>query len=333
MEESGYDAVAAVLPEVNRQGRYFWESFAERMQDRLGGLPATDGNGLFVDECLRAGAAAVPIAEQNTLWERDAPDSSSKRLRSIYELRIKLGLFYAASLRCLVHGVSRLQVSCGDAEWEAVSEEGQSFSAFAAGQEGEVEVSWTGAAADFGKACLASQVFLAPKEALMLTRRLAEEVYNNVSPGPSGLFALMLAAEGQGENEAVDVAEVFLHALGEAVAKKAVKVNSKTGGDLFITPEFWFLTAPRGIDSMIEVIGARRGAGRFQFSRHQVYDALRAGGYLVGFAARDNTALCGVKSRRWRKGIELRGLCISAGVLFSVRNAPLFEGTVNLMEV
>ena len=81
-----------------------------------------------------------------------------------------------------------------------MAEEGQSFSAFAAGQDGEVEVSWTGAAADFGRACLASQVFLAPEEALMLTPRLAEEVYNNVSPGPTGLFALMLAAESGGRN-------------------------------------------------------------------------------------------------------------------------------------
>ena len=134
------------------------------------------------------------------------------------------------------------------------------------------------------------------------------------------------------ETEAVDVAEIFLHALGEAVARKTVKVNSKMGGHVFITPEFWFLTAPRGIDNMIEVIGTRRGARRFQFTRHQVYDALRAGGYLVGIAAEDNTALCGVMSRRWRKVVELRGLCIAAGVLFSVQNAPLFEGTVKLME-
>ena len=332
MADSGYEAVVEVLPEVDRQGRHFWQSFAERVQGHFEGLPATDGKGSFVDECLRAGAEAVPIVRRNTLWEKDAPDSSRKRARGIYELRIKLGLFYAASLRCLVHGVSRLRVTCGDAEWQVVAEEGQSFSAFAAEQDCEVEVSWTGAAADFGRACLASQVFLAPEEALMLTPRLAEEVYNNVSPGPTGLFALMLAAEGGDETEAVDVAEVFLHALGEAVARKTVKVNSKMGGHVFITPEFWFLTAPRGIDSMIEVIGTRRGTRRFQFTRHQVYDALRAGGYLVGIAAEDNTALCGVMSRRWRKVVELRGLCIAAGVLFSVQNAPLFEGTVKLME-
>ena len=95
MAESGYEAVAAVLPEVDRQGRYFWQSFAERLQGRFEGLPATDGTGSFVDECLRAGAEAVPVARRNTLWQKDAPDRSRTRARGIYELRIRLGLFYA----------------------------------------------------------------------------------------------------------------------------------------------------------------------------------------------------------------------------------------------
>ena len=333
MAESGYEAVVEALPEVDRQGRYFWQSFAERMQDRLDGLPATEGDGSFVDECLRAGAAAVPVARRNTLWHKDAPNPSRTRARGIYELRVKLGLFYAASLRCLVHGVSRLRVTCGEAEWHAVSEEGQSFSAFAAGQYGEVEVSWTGAAADFGKASLASQVFLSPKEALRLTPKLAEEVYNNVSPGPSGLFALMLAAEGQdGGAEEVDVAEIFLHALGEAVAKKAVTVNNKMGGHVFITPEFWLLTTPIGVDCMIEVISSRRGQQRYRFTRHEVFEALRDGGYVVGVVEGKVTRHCALRSRRWRKPLELHGLCIAAGVLFSVQSAPLFEGTVSMME-
>ena len=331
MAESGYKAVVEVLPEVDEQGRHFWQSFAERLQGHFEGLPATDGKGLFVDECLLAGAEAVPIARRNTLWQKDAPDSSRKRARGIYELRIKLGLFYAASLRCLVQGVSRLRVTCGDAEWHVVEEEAQSFSEFVAGQDGEVDVSWTGAAADFGKACLASQVFLTPEEALMLTPRLAEEVYNNVSPGPSGLFALMLAAEGQGETESVDVAELFLHALGEAVARKSVKANNKMGGHIFITPEFWFLTNPMGVDFMIEVIGNRRGERRYAFTRHEVYRSLREGGYLLGVGEKD-TCHCVVKSRRWRKPLELHGLCIASGVLFSVQDAPLFEGTVSMMK-
>ena len=332
MAESGYESVVAVLPEVDRQGRYFWQSFAERLQGRFERLPGTDGTGTFVDECLRAGAEAVPVARRNTMWQKEAPDPSRKRARGIYELRIRLGLFYAASLRCLVHGVSRMRVTCGEAEWHGVSEEGQSFGDFAAGHENEVEVDWTNPAADFGKACLASQVFLAPEEALMLTPSLAEEVYNNASPGPSGLFAMMLAAEGLGETEGVDVAGVFLHALGEAVVRKAVKVNTKMGGHVFVTPEFWLLTTPVGLDSMIDFIGTRRGARRFRFTRHEVFEALREGGYLIGVLEEEDTPRCVLKTRRWKKPLELRGLCIAAGVLFAVHNAPLFEGTANMQE-
>ena len=333
MSKTGFEEVAEVLPERDRDGTYFWQGFAERIQHRLGGVPGIDGTGSFVDECLRAGANAVPAMRRNRLWQKGAPDTSDKQPRRVYELRIRLGLFYAASLRCLVQGVSRLRARCGEAEWHAVSEEGQSFSEFAAGQEGKVEVEWTNRAADFGATCMAIHVFLKAEEALLLTPELAQEVYNHVGPaGPSGLFGLMLVADGQAERPSVDVARVFLHALGEAVERKELKVNTRMGGHLFITPEFWVLTAPRGVDCMIEVIGTRRGARRHQLTRHEVYDALRAGGYLVGFAENDNTAPCVMKSRRWRKPAEMRGLCIAAGVLFSAREAPFFEGTVTIKE-
>ena len=195
-----------VLPELDRDDRYFWQPFAERLQHRFDGVPGTDGTGSFVDECLRAGARAVPVMRRNRLWQKDAPDVSNKRARRIYELRIRLGLFYAASMRCLVQGVSRLRVRCGEAAWQGVSEEGQSFSEFAAGQDGRVEVEWTHAAPDFGKTCLVMQVFFTAEEALLLSPELAEEVYNHVGPaGPSGLFGLMLVADGQAEKPSVDV--------------------------------------------------------------------------------------------------------------------------------
>ena len=333
MDKSGYEEVVEVLPGRDRDGTYFWQRFAERLQHHFEGLPGTGGNGNFVDECLKAGAAAVPVLRRNSLWEKDAPDRSSKQLRDIYETRIRLGLFYAASLRYLVQGVSRLRVTCGEAEWHGVSEEGQPFSQFASGQEDKVQVEWTGPAPDFGMACLVTQVFLKPEEALLLTPKLVQEVYNHVGPaGPSGLFGLMLVADGQEEKASVDVARVFLHALGEAVEQKALMTNTKMGGHVFITPEFWLLTTPKGLDFMIELIATRRGARRHQMSRHEVYDALRAGGYLLGVGQTDNTALCVLNSRRWRKPLELRGLCIAAGVLFSVQTAPFFEGIVTIKE-
>ena len=334
MADTGFDDVAEVLPQRDRDGRYFWQSFAERLQDRFEGLPAPEGGGLFVDECLRAGARAVPVMQGNSLWEQDAPDISEKQARGVYELRIRLGLFYAAGLRYLVQGVSRVRVVCGESEWKPVTEAGEAFKDFAARQEGEVEVTLrSGSAPGFGRACLVTQVFLTPEEALLLTPELAEEVYDHAcSVGPSGLFGLMLAADGQVEKTEVDVARVFLQALGQAVEQKSVKVNTKMDGQVFIAPEFWLLTAPRGVDCMLEVIGTRRGAKRYQFTRHEVYDALRAGGYLLGIAERDNTALCALKSKRWRKPVEMRGLCIAAGVLFSVHDVPFFEGTVTIKE-
>ena len=333
MGDTGYEDVAAVLPGRRRNGRYLWQGFAERLQDRFEGLPAPGEAGLFVDECLRAGARAVPVLEQNSLWEQDAPDISEKQALGVYELRIRLGLFYAASLRYLVQGVSRMKVTCGESEWKPITEEGESFKDFAARQEAEVDVAWSKVPPDYGQACLVTHLFVSPEEALLLTAELAREVYEHVcSAGPSGLFGMMLASDGQVETTEVDVARVFLQALGQAVQQKSVVVNTKMGGHVFITPEFWMLTAPRGVDFMIEVVRTRRGARRYQFSRHEVYAALRAGGHLLGIAERDDTALCVLKSKRWRKPVEMRGLCITAGVLFSAHDAPLFEGTVTLAE-
>ena len=334
MADTGYDDVVEVLPQRRRNGRYFWQAFAERLQDRFEGLPVPGEAGLFVDECLRAGARAVAAMQGNSLWEQDAPDISEKQARDIYELRIRLGLFYAASLRYLAQGVSRMRVTCGESAWKPVSEEGESFKEFAARQDGEVEVTLgSGSAPSFGEVCVVMQLFVTPEELLLLTPELAKEVCEHVcSVGPSGLFGLMLASDGQVEKTEVDVARVFLQALGQAVEQKSVKINTKMDGQVFIAPEFWLLTAPRGVDCMIEVIATRRGAKRYQFTRHEVYDALRAGGYLLGIAERDNTALCALKSKRWRKPVEMRGLCIAAGVLFSAHDVPFFEGTVTIKE-
>ena len=333
MGDSGYEDAVAALPQRRRGGRYFWQGFAERLQDRFEGLPAPGDGGLFVDACLRAGARGVGAAQQSSLWEQDAPDISDKQARGVYELRVRLGLFYAASLRYLVQGIAGMRVTCGESEWKPITEGGESFRDFAARQEGEVDVAWSKAAPDFGQACLVTQLFVAPEEALLLTPELAREVYEHVcSAGPSGLFGLMLASDGQAETAEVDVARVFLQALGQAVEQKLVKVNTKMGGHVFITSEFWLLTNPVGLDCMIEVVGKRRGARRLRVTRHDVFRALREGGYLAGGTEGRDTTHCVLKSRRWRKPLTLHGLCIAAGVLFSAHDVPLFEGTVTLVE-
>ena len=123
--------------------------------------------------------------------------------------------------------------------------------------------------------------------------------------------------------------------LGEEIleAIEGIKAGEIGRVHVFITPEFWMVTAPRGVDFMLEVIATRRGARRYRLGRHEVYSALRKGGYLCGIAEQDNTALCVLKSGPWRKPVELRGLCIAAGVLFSGKGAAFFNGTVTIKEV
>ena len=333
MSKSGYEEAVEALPARDTDGTYFWQRFAERLQHRFEGVPGTDGTGSFADECLRAGARAVPVMRRNTLWVKAAPDSSNKRARSIYELRIRLGLFYAASLRCLVQGVSRLRVRCGEAAWHGVTEEGQPFSEFAAGREDKVEVTWTNAAPDFGQACLAIHVFLKPEEALLLTPELAREVYENAGPdGPRGLFGMMLAAEGQAERLGVDVAGVFLEALAQCVDQGIVRVNTRASGHVFITPAFWLLTTPIGLDCVKDHLRTRRGQRRYDLSRERIFQALDADGHLA-----DRAAHAGGHAARvyevdvigWDKPLELYGLAIAAGsVPVRANAAGLFEGSV-----
>ena len=327
------DELAKVLPERAPDGRFYWQPFVDRIEKRFDGLPAPDGGDSFVRGCLAAGCRAVPVIRRNTLWENRAPPLSDRRARGVFELRIRLGLFFAASLRYLVHGACRLRAKVGDAEWHAVTEQEVSFRDFLAAHDGELDVAWSKALPDFGAVCLLVQFFFTPQEVVLLTPALTQEVFNHVRPEyAAGLFGRMLAADGQAEKKEVDVARVFLHALGEAVGKKSVKVNSRMGGHVFITPEFWLLTNPIGLDCVIELIGSRWGARRYQLTRHEVFKALREGGYLLGGLDGKDTRHCVLKSRRWRKPLELHGLCIAAGVLFSVPDVPFFWGAVMLKE-
>ena len=121
------DELAKVLPERDPDGRFFWQDYVNRITDRFDGLPAPDGGESFVRGCLAAGCRAVPVIRRNTLWENRAPPLSDRRARGVFELRIRLGLFFAASLRYLVHGACRLRAKVGDAEWHAVTEQEVSF--------------------------------------------------------------------------------------------------------------------------------------------------------------------------------------------------------------
>ena len=124
MDDWIVEEVKKVLPESDRQGRYFWRSFVERIDASLGGLDGPEGGNLFVRECIAAGCRAVPVVRRNSLWEQKAPPLSDKRERGVYELRIRLGLFFAGCLRHLVQGVGRLRVRAEGAEWYPVMDKG-----------------------------------------------------------------------------------------------------------------------------------------------------------------------------------------------------------------
>lgn len=337
-----------VLPEKDDEGRFFWQPFVERIEARLDGLPAPDGGESFVGECLAAGCRAVPVARRNGLWERQAPPSSDRRARGIYELRIRLGLFFAGSLRYLVHGLSRLRIEtqdgewrplnggmkAGAVEWNPIAGGGVSYREFVGGLEnGEAAVGWSDAEPRPSEVCLLSIFFLQDEERVLLSLGVTLEVMDYVQPGrPRGLFGRMLAADGQEKDEPVDVARVFLEGLAQAVSAKVIRVNTNNGGHLFVTPDFWLLTNPVGLDCVTEFIRNGGIGRRHDLTRHDVFGALRDGGYLMGVVVGKDNPRCVLRSRRWKGALELHGLCIAAGVLFSRHEVPFFEGTVTLIK-
>ena len=336
-----------VLPERAPDGCFFWQPFVERIEQRFDGLPAPDGGESFVGGCVAAGCQAVPVIRRNALWERQAPPLSDRRARGIFELRIRLGLFFAASLRYLVHGVCRLRIKIDDVEWHPglgglkaggrewhpVTGDGVSFRELLAGRAGEAPVvTWSEAVPGVGEVCVLAGFFFPFQEVNLLTPGLAGDVLACAQPGrPTGLFGRMLGAEGQVESEAVDVAGVFLEGLAEAVERKLLRVNTRMGGHLFVTPEFWLLTTPIGLDWVTEVIRSRKQGGRHDLTRHDVFGALRGAGCLVhGESGDSDTPLCVLSSGAWAGKLELHGLCIASDALPWKPVVPDFDGIVTL---
>lgn len=335
MDEWVLENVSKVLPESGPNGRYFWQSFVERIASRFSGLQGPEGGELFVRQCVSAGCLAVPVARRNSLWEQNAPDTSERDERAVYELRIRLALFFAGCLRHLVQGVGRLRVRSGDKEWYPVMERGASFAEFVAAAEGAVEVTWTRPVPDFGEAYFLVNAFLPPDEALMLTEGIAKEVFNYVRPDdPGGLFGMMMYDEGLLESVSVDVASVFLEGLAECVEAGIIRLNTRANGHVFITPEFWLLTTPIGVGDVRDYLRNRRHGSRHDFSRKGILKALSEKGCLVeGSEPRKGHAswICVVDVVGWDRPLELHGVPIRAEVLPArVRVASVFEGTVNL---
>ena len=333
MENWLFEEVKKVLPESDAKGRYFWHGFVERIEKRFDGLQAPDGNESFVKECIAAGCRAVPVARRSSLWEQKAPPASEKRARGIYALRIRLALFLAGCLRYVVQSSGRLRVIARDSEWYPVMENGVPFREFMAAQEKEVEVIWTNSVPDHGEAYFLLKYFFPLPDALMLTRPIAKEVLNYVRPDdPAGLFGMMLYDDGQLEKVSVDVAGVFLEGLVEAVDQKILRVNTRADGHVFVTPEFWLLTAPIGLGYVRDHLRNRRQGRRYNFPRHEIFGALSSDGHLATVKdGREGNAVwvCEVNAVGWDEPIELRGLAILVESLPIQPNVvAYFEGIV-----
>ena len=329
-----FDELAELLPERDPEGRFFWQEYVDRIAARFDGLPAPDGGESFVRGCLAAGCKAVTVMRRNVLWKNRAPPESERRDRAVFEFRVRLGLFIAASLRYLAHGAGRLRARAGDAEWHPLSGAEASYPAFLEAHGGAPDVAWSEKAPRFGEVCLGALFFFQRQEVALVSPALAREVLSFLDPErAAGLFGRMLAGDGQIDTAAVDVAEVFLEALVEAAGSNGLRVNSKANGHVFVTPAFWLLTTPVGLDCVTELI---RGRGaRHDFTRHDVFRALREAGCLVGAGGSgkgSDTPRCVLRSPAWTRPLELHGLCIVPGALPGQPAVPPFDGTVTLME-
>ena len=343
------EELARLLPQQDG-GRYFWQDYVERLTQRLDGLPAPDGGESFVRQCLAAGCQGMGVMRRNRLWEAKAPDHSQGTERGVYELRIRLGLFYAASLRYLAHGLCGLRIGTGDGSWHIWQDEltagkvswrplmggGGSFQDYLAACQEPPDITWEEAAPTWAQVSFVAGRFFTAQEMILLTLELSVEVMACVQPGrPRGLFGRMLIADGQVETEkgdVIDVATVFLETLVEAVERKVLRVNTRADGHVFVTPEFWLLTTPIGLDCVKDLLRTRREGGRYNFSRHEIFRALSGDGHLAGVEASESgnaARVYEVDVEGWPEQLELCGLAIAVDSLaVPPKLVPPFEGTV-----
>lgn len=348
MKEVRFEEPARLLPERDSKGHFFWQPFVGRIVERLDGLPAPDGGESFVEACVAAGCQAVPAMRRSSLWERNAPSSSDPTARGIFELRIRLSLFFAGCLRAVVHGLCRLRVEtdgtewhaglgglkAGDLEWHPVTGDDVSFRRFLERSGGRSpEVKWSDAAPSVGHVGLLGGVYFPFQEVLLVSPALATEVLAFIQPGrPRGLFGRMLGAERGTDGEQVDVGGVFLEALVQAVERKVLRSNTRADGHVFVTPAFWLLTAPIGVDRVRDLLRTRRKDARYNIPRGEIFRALQADGHLYGVEAgegRNAVRVYEVDVEGWSEPLELYGLAIAVDSLPAQAGpAPPFEGTV-----
>ena len=321
------DALAAVLP-----GRDGWARFVNRVALCCGDLADPDGATLAAG-CVAAGCEAVPALETSRLWERLVP--ANRRDREGFEDRVRLGLFFAASLKYLLPLLCAVRVRVGRAEWEPFH---ASLGDFLKEHGASPEVTWRESPPHAGRMLALASFFVGRQEVVEhLSPAVAQEVFDYLRPdGHRGLFGTLLGDAGRAVEQAepVDVAAVFLAALAQAVERKALRLNTRMGGHVFVSPAFWLLTTPKGLDCVTALIRARLQGRRHDFTRHEVFGALQSGGHLAGTEAGGQgkaSWICEVDADGWERPLELHGLPVLARALPVHPHAvPCFGGTINL---
>ena len=340
-----FEELAKLLPQRDSKGSFFWERFVGRISDRLDGLPAPEGGESFVGACVAAGCQAVPAMRRSSLWERRIPPSSD---RGVFELRIRLSLFFAGCLRAVVQGLCRLRVEtdgtewhlllgglkAGDVEWHPVTGDDMSFREFLEKLgDRSPEVTWSDAAAKVGDVNLLAGVYFPFQEVMLVTPGLASDVLAFIQPGrPQGLFGRMVGPERGKDDAQVDVAGVFLEGLVQAVERQLLRINTRADGHVFVTPAFWLLTAPIGLDCVKDLLRTRRKDPSYNIPRREIFRALQADGHLSGVDAgqgRNAVRVYEVDVEGWSEPLELYGLAIAVDSLPAQAGlVPPFEGTV-----
>ena len=340
------EELAELIPQRNQEEAYLWQPYVDRIIQRFDGLPAPDGGESFVRTCLAAGCEAVPVMEQNIMWKNKLPNRWDTRAQDDFEVRVRLGLFFALSLRYLAHTLCRLRIKMGrvedwhvfedrlrvgDVYWRPLFGGGVSFRELREASDDRIDVTWLDAQPTHAQVSTLASCFLFNYEKSLVTLDLAVDVMACVEPGaPGGMFGYMLYYTGHIAPQRPDVPRIFLEAVRRAAWSRRLRLGSNPG-DLFITPEVSFLTAPTAVDLLLGLI-RKRG---HSFTRPDIYQGLGDAGCLVGIrpGAKRHTRMAKLKAPGWRAAIHVRGLAIADDALWDVQMPPShFDGTVTIQD-
>ena len=192
------EQLAELIPERDPQEHFLWQDYVERIVERFEGLPAPDGGESLVRACLAAGCKAVPVIRLSPLWEKGLSEREwHRRESSDLAARVRLGLFFAASLRYLVHALCRLRIKTGKVQWHPLMDllragevywrpllgGGVSFRGLQAASDDTMEITWLDVVPTHAQVCTLAPRFLQAYEVSLLTLELAVDVLACAQPG------------------------------------------------------------------------------------------------------------------------------------------------------